>query len=130
MPTRGSRISCGINVPSKRWMASDTRSERVNSLGICQLTSQFLPDFTPFIAMAKITTPRTPVMAVRGGLGTPQLQFASHFFHFVNFDLIANFYVVVFHADTTLNPIANFVNVIFKATQGFQLAFKDHNIFT
>src|SRR5690606_6067109 len=47
-----------------------------------------------------------------------------------HFDLVAHFHVVAFNADTTFHTVANFRHVILEATQGFQLAFKDHHVVT
>ena len=61
---------------------------------------------------------------------TPALKLARNLFNFKHFDLVANFNVVVLHTDTTFHTVANFVNVVFKATQGVQLTFMHHHVIT
>src|SRR5690606_37249002 len=51
-----------------------------------------------------------------------------HLFYFEDFNLIADLNIVVLHADTTLHAVAHFVDIVFKATQRFQLALEDHHI--
>ena len=57
------------------------------------------------------------------------LDGAFNFNHFEHFDHVANAnVVVVLHADTTLHAVTHFVDVIFEATQRFQLAFIDNHV--
>ena len=47
-----------------------------------------------------------------------------------HFDLVTHFHVVAFNTDTTFHTVANFRHIVLEATQGFQLAFKDHHVVT
>ena len=48
---------------------------------------------------------------------------------FEHFDHVADAHVViVLNADTTFHAVTDFVNVIFEAAQGFQLAFIDNYV--
>lgn len=59
----------------------------------------------------------------RLGDGTLDLDDFEHFDHIANANV-----VVVLHADTTFHTVTDFVNVIFEAAQGFQLAFIDNHV--
>src|SRR5690606_33110609 len=58
-----------------------------------------------------------------------RLQRTRNLFHFKDFDLVADLDVVVaLHRDATLHAVTHFGDIVLEATQGFQLALKDHHV--
>ena len=61
--------------------------------------------------------------------GRETLQASRNLPHFEDLDLIADFYIgVVLNPDTTLETIANFVRVVFKAAERLELSLVDDHI--